>query len=112
MKPEYVALLKKWEAGAIPSTKNLISACEAIADSKEPVLLTDAEIENINCQSINVFAYARAIEAACHAKQKAPVTRDVTVFIYLDSDGKTFVCQNVMKGWTLLDEFTRTVELK
>ena len=66
--------------------------CQCLADSKEPVLLTDAEINDVFNRGAGIRADspanttflggARAIEAACHAKQKAPVTRDVKVRIY------------------------------
>ena len=105
------------EAAAIREAATLI---QKLADSKEPVLLTDAEmkIEADKCGYRfigNIPDFARAIEAACHAKQKQ-VTREVTVRIYQNALGQLFSYLNTeyadTEGTKLLDEFTRTVELK
>jgi len=96
--------------------------------SKEPVLLTDAELlpmlrrafgwsDSTTWETIaeEWKPGVRAIEAACHAKQKQ-VTRDVIVRIYRDLDGdlKALIDDSFTseKRWTLLKTITETVELK
>ena len=104
--------------------KCALQDCQRLADSKEPVLLSDEDIRGaykragykLESMTVGFHTFARIIEAAVHAKQRPPVVKDVVVRIYQSPNGKLTAeinpAANFPTNWTLLKEVTIPVELK
>lgn len=91
LRPEYedivahVADANNWTGGP---TYRAVQLCQELAD-RPPKMLSDEEINSLfsKASSSSWWEYARAIEAAVHAKQKEFVTKRETCRIYKHKNG-------------------------